>query len=110
MAERLTLGIAGFRYADLYSPDELKRLHDVFVNELAEQSTDLHRDYQGYLECLGEDMEPAVVSDLLVRLAPRVGDFVARLFGVAAEHERQRERFRASSTRYLCFERKSSAR
>ena len=35
-------------------------------------------------------MEPAAVSDLLVRLAPRVGEFVARLFGVSAEHERQR--------------------
>ena len=35
-------------------------------------------------------MEPTAVSDLLVRLAPRVGEFVARLFGVSEERERQR--------------------
>jgi NADPH-dependent glutamate synthase beta subunit-like oxidoreductase/NAD(P)H-flavin reductase len=87
----LTLGIAGFRYDDLHSPAGLERLHDVFVSELAKQSADLHREYQGYRDCLGEGMEPAAVSDLLVRLAPRVGDFLARLFDVAAEHERQRD-------------------
>ena len=36
-------------------------------------------------------MTPVAVSDLLVRLAPRVGEFVARLFGVSAERESQRE-------------------
>ena len=87
----LTLGIAGFRYADLSSPEALKRLHETFVAELAERFPDLHREYQNYRSCLGEGMTPVAVSDLLVRLAPCVGEFVARLFGVSAERERQRE-------------------
>ncbi len=87
----LTLGIAGFRYEDLSRPEGLKRLHDTFVAELAETSAGLHREYQDYHRCLGEGMAPVAVSDLLVRLAPRVGEFVARLFGVSAERERQRE-------------------
>src|SRR5690242_10655296 len=88
--ERLTLGIPGFRYEDLHDSEGLKRLHDTFVGELAEREGDLHREYQGYRGRLGEGMAPSVVSDLLVRLAPHVGAFVARLFGVAAERERQR--------------------
>ena len=87
----LTLGIAGFRYDDLSRPEGLKRLHDTFVAELAATSAGLHREYQDYHGCLGEGMTPVAVSDLLVRLAPRVGEFVARLFGVSAERERQRE-------------------
>ena len=88
--KRLTLGISGFRYEDLHEPEGLKRLYDTFVGELAERHADLHREYQGYRSSLGEGVAPAVVSDLLVRLAPHVGAFVARLFGVAAERERQR--------------------
>jgi NADPH-dependent glutamate synthase beta subunit-like oxidoreductase/NAD(P)H-flavin reductase len=89
--QSLTLGVAGFRYEDLLSPEGLKRLHDTFVGDLAERSADLHREYQDYRARLGEGMEPVAVSELLVRLAPRVGEFVARLFGVGAERERQRE-------------------
>ncbi len=88
--QSLTLGIAGFRYEDLSRPEGLKRLHDTFVAELAETSAGLHREYQDYRSCRGEGMTPVAVSDLLVRLAPRVGEFVARLFDVSAERERQR--------------------
>jgi NADPH-dependent glutamate synthase beta subunit-like oxidoreductase/NAD(P)H-flavin reductase len=83
------LGIAGFRYQDLHTPTGLKRLHEAFVAELAQHSAALHREYLRYRENLGEGMDPVAVSDLLVRLAPQVGDFVARLFGVSAEREHQ---------------------
>jgi NADPH-dependent glutamate synthase beta subunit-like oxidoreductase/NAD(P)H-flavin reductase len=86
-----TLGVAGFRYQDLHTPQGLKRLHDTFVAELEQQSAQLHREYLAYLDNRGEGMEPVAVSELLVRLAPRVGEFVARVFGVSAERERQRE-------------------
>jgi NADPH-dependent glutamate synthase beta subunit-like oxidoreductase/NAD(P)H-flavin reductase len=89
--EPLTLGIAGFRYEDLYTADGLERLDAAFSSELERQSAQLHNDYRAYRDCLGEGMEPTAISDLLVRIAPMVGDFVARLFGVSAEHQRQRE-------------------
>jgi NADPH-dependent glutamate synthase beta subunit-like oxidoreductase/NAD(P)H-flavin reductase len=87
----LTLGIAGFRYEDLHRPEGLARLYEAFARALASASPDLHRDYQSYRTTLGEGMGPSAVSDLLVRLAPHVGAFVARLFGVEADRERQRE-------------------
>jgi NADPH-dependent glutamate synthase beta subunit-like oxidoreductase/NAD(P)H-flavin reductase len=86
----LTLGIAGFVFADLSTPEGLKRLHDTFVAELAAASASLHTEYQDYHRCRGEGMTPVAVSDLLVRLAPCVGEFVARLFAVSAQRELQR--------------------
>src|SRR5215471_15244258 len=88
--KRLTLGISGFRYEDLHEPEGLSRLHETFVGELAARHAELHREYQDYRASLGEGMAPTAVSDLLVRLAPHVGDFVARLFGVGAVRDRQR--------------------
>ena len=90
-AEDLTIGIAGFQYEDLYTPEGLKRLDQVFNDELAQQSAELHREYQDYRECQGEGMEPPAISEVLVRVAPLVGDFVARIFGVSSEHRRQSE-------------------
>jgi NADPH-dependent glutamate synthase beta subunit-like oxidoreductase/NAD(P)H-flavin reductase len=88
--KRLTLGISGFRYEDLHEPEGLRRLHDAFVAELGARHTELHREYRDYRTSLGEGMAPTAVSDLLVRLAPHVGEFVARLFGVGAVRDRQR--------------------
>src|SRR6478752_5662026 len=88
--KRLTLGISGFRYEDLHEPEGLRRLHDTFVAELAAGHADLHREYRDYRTSLGEGMAPTAVSDLLVRLAPHVGEFVARLFGVGTVRDRQR--------------------
>jgi NADPH-dependent glutamate synthase beta subunit-like oxidoreductase/NAD(P)H-flavin reductase len=90
----LTLGIAGFRYEDLHRPEGLERLHAEFVRALAERDPGLHRELEHYQTTLGDGMEPTAVSDLLVRLAPHVGAFVARLFGVEADRERQREAVR----------------
>ena len=90
----LTLGISGFQYEDLHEPEGLKRLHDTFVAELAAGHADLYSEYRDYRASLGEGMAPTAVSDLLVRLAPHVGEFVARLFGVGAARERQREAVR----------------
>jgi NADPH-dependent glutamate synthase beta subunit-like oxidoreductase/NAD(P)H-flavin reductase len=90
----LTLGVVGFRYEDLHRPEGLERLHAEFVRDLAERSADIHRELEHYRTTLGEGMEPTAVSDLLVRLAPHVGDFVARLFRVEADRERQREAVR----------------
>jgi NADPH-dependent glutamate synthase beta subunit-like oxidoreductase/NAD(P)H-flavin reductase len=86
---QLTLGIAGFRYEDLHSPEGLARLHAAFVAELAKHDAHLHREYETYRSCRGEGMKPTAVSDLLVRLAGWVGSFVGRLFGVMDDCERQ---------------------
>lgn len=86
----LSLGIPGFIYSDLYSPQRLKELHDVFIEKIGQDAPELLEDYSRYGSCQGEGMEPQAVSDLLVRMAPHVGAFIAKLFQVNNDYELQR--------------------
>jgi len=90
----LKLGFPGFEYADLYAPAGLARLHEAFLDDLESRSAELHAEYLAYRDSGGEGLEPVAESDLLVRLAPSLGAFVARLFGVTAEQAAQGESIR----------------
>jgi NADPH-dependent glutamate synthase beta subunit-like oxidoreductase/NAD(P)H-flavin reductase len=90
----LELGIPGFSYADLYRPERLKQLMDVFNAEVAEKDPVLFSQFEDYHACQGVGMKPEAISDLLVRMASPVGTFVARLFNVADERERQIQKIR----------------
>jgi NADPH-dependent glutamate synthase beta subunit-like oxidoreductase/NAD(P)H-flavin reductase len=85
----LNLGIPGFSYADLYQPERLQDLTDVFDAEVKAQEPALFAEFEHYRACRGEGMKPEALSDLLVRMAPHVGGFVARLFAVADRREAQ---------------------
>lgn len=85
----LNLGLPGFTYADLYDPRRLRDLSDSFDAELATRNPALFNEFEIYRACRGDGMKPEEVSDLLVRLAPELGGFVARLFGVEREHAMQ---------------------
>ncbi len=85
----LILGIPGFEYADLYDPRRLQDLLEVFDDYLRPRDPDLFVELEQYRALCGKGMSPEAISALLVRLAPRVGEFVAQLFGIGAERERQ---------------------
>jgi NADPH-dependent glutamate synthase beta subunit-like oxidoreductase/NAD(P)H-flavin reductase len=89
------LGIAGFSYADLYDSKRLQTLSECFDASLASECPVLHAEFLAYRASQGEGMAPEQISDLLVRTAPKLGTFVARLFGVEAEHVAQSARIRA---------------
>jgi NADPH-dependent glutamate synthase beta subunit-like oxidoreductase/NAD(P)H-flavin reductase len=86
----LRLGVDGFAWPDLHRPEGLARLHDAFEAWLAE------RDAVG-LELLRQHradpdrLSPTENSALMIRLAPFVGAFLARLFGVEREVDAARE-------------------
>ncbi|MGH7045337.1 MAG: FAD-dependent oxidoreductase [Stellaceae bacterium] len=74
----------GLSFTDLYDRDGLVRVDRAFVGHLAETDVALHSRLMTARrdpEALGHGAE----SDLLVELAPHVEDFLARLFGIAAE-------------------------
>jgi NADPH-dependent glutamate synthase beta subunit-like oxidoreductase/NAD(P)H-flavin reductase len=81
----MPLGIAGFRYPDLFVPERLKDLYDVFCTELAQKAPDTWRKYEAYRASQGAGMKPEEISDVIVSVAPHVSSFVARLFGVEKE-------------------------
>src|SRR5437762_343636 len=82
-----------WRFAELFDPARLRDLHADWEAELQHADAAL---YARYLAARGgAPLAPEALSELLVALAPHVGGFVARLFGVAAEREAARAHTRA---------------
>ncbi|MGR9116403.1 MAG: pyridine nucleotide-disulfide oxidoreductase [Gammaproteobacteria bacterium] len=90
----LTLGIPGFEYADLYDPGRLSELLAVFDRSVQHQDSRLFGEFERYRSCQGEGMNPVEISELLVKMAPLVGKFVAHLFNVDAIRTQQIDRIR----------------
>ncbi|UZR27919.1 pyridine nucleotide-disulfide oxidoreductase [Methylococcus mesophilus] len=97
------LGITGFSYPDLYEPEKLRHLHEVFEDWTRQRDPDLITAFQAYRASNGLNMAPEAISELLVKMAPHVGEFVARLFGVEAERQRQMAEIRGSFATILAF-------
>ncbi len=87
MNATLDLGIPGFEWSDLFLAERLKELHDLFFADLGRAAPTLVARFEAYRSSHGKGMTPEAISDVLVDVAPHVGAFVARLFGV--EDERQ---------------------
>jgi NADPH-dependent glutamate synthase beta subunit-like oxidoreductase/NAD(P)H-flavin reductase len=79
------LGVAGFRYGDLYEPEKLAQLDAKFRVELASADAELARKFEAYRA--GETLTPPAESELLIAVARPLGKFVARLFRVEKEHQ-----------------------
>jgi len=88
---QLTLGIPGFEYKDLYDAKRLNDLLSVFDQSVEEHDAALFEEIAAYRACGGEGMKPEEISELLVKLAPFVGTFVAKLFNVSDVREQQVE-------------------
>ncbi|HVH42857.1 MAG TPA: pyridine nucleotide-disulfide oxidoreductase, partial [Labilithrix sp.] len=84
-SSEMALGVAGFRYSDLFVPERLKDLYDAFCTDLAQRSPNAWRTYEAYRDVKGVGMKPEEVSTALLTVAPHVSAFVARLFGVEKE-------------------------
>ena len=80
-----SLGINGYTYADLHQPLRLRELHKTFEDSVKQHDAELFTKFQKYQKCQGENMSPQDISDLLVRMAPYVGKFIATLFQVEDE-------------------------
>ena len=85
----LTLGISGFTYADLYDVNRLKNLLDVFDASIKKHDAELYNKFSDYRQNQGVGLTPEEVSELLVNMGPYVGQFVAKLFNVADQHQTQ---------------------
>ncbi len=85
----LTLGIPGFNYSDLYNSQRLKELLDMFDASVERHDPQLHGEFKAYRRNQGAGLSPETISDLLVRMGPYVGRFVAELFNVSEPHQAQ---------------------
>ncbi|WP_374086662.1 FAD-dependent oxidoreductase [Methylomicrobium lacus] len=84
-----TLGIPGFTYPDLYDALRLNDLLEAFDASVKRHDAELFAQFAAYRQCQGEGMAVEAISDLLVKMGPYVGQFVAKLFGVEGAHQEQ---------------------
>src|SRR5688572_29312009 len=81
----LRLGIPGISYADLFDPDRLRDLLNVFDAELAAANPELFAAWDSYRRGPEQPRTPVEISALLVGVAGHVSSFVVRLFQIEAE-------------------------
>src|SRR3989338_5527802 len=91
----LELGVPGFKYADLNRVRRLEALDAAFLKTLEEADAALAADFSRYRASRGTSFDRLQASDLLIRVAPHVAAFIARLFHVDAEYQRLCDRVRA---------------
>ena len=85
LSGELRLGITGFDYSDLYKPERLKELQDVFDCALAEANPELFAAWDDYRAHPEKPRKAPEISALLVAMAAHLSQFITRLFGIAAE-------------------------
>lgn len=82
------LGIAGFSFSDLYDPERLRDLHQVFWKFASDRSADLSTRFAALVD---NSVSRPQSSEVLIDVAGHLGDFIATLFEVRAETERLSE-------------------
>ena len=80
----MQLRIAGYTFQDLFEPQRLAELTEMFREEVRASDPDLHGRYSEYIA--GHTPGGPGLSALLTDIAPHVGSFIARLFGVEGEY------------------------
>ncbi len=78
----MPMGVPGYRFRDLFSPEKLHALHDVFFEQVRAEAPAVYATFDAYRACKGVGMKPEDVSTALLALAPHVSAFVAKLFEV----------------------------
>lgn len=81
----IALGISDFRYADLYDTSRLQTLTECFLTELEKSDDVLAQEFAKYRVIQGEGLAQKDESNLLVKVAPYLSQFVAKLFHVTNE-------------------------
>src|SRR5260370_33554533 len=84
-AWNLQLGAPGFKYADLNRVRRIEALDRAFLAEMDEADPALGEDFRRYRNSEGSDRDRRQESELLMRVAPHAGAFIARLFRIEAD-------------------------
>lgn len=90
-------GIAGYNYADLHKPEKLAELYTEFEHTVKNQDAALYTEFTKYRNCQGDGISAVQQSELLVKMAPLLGAFIAKLFNVGDSRIQQINRSTESS-------------
>ncbi len=85
----LKLGIAGFRYEDLFAPARLAALGEAFDAFFRAEDDAEFAKFDAYRASKGAGLTPEQTSEALLAASPFLGRFVAKLFCVEADRDSQ---------------------
>ncbi|MFI5251044.1 MAG: FAD-dependent oxidoreductase [Bacteroidota bacterium] len=83
--QKLHLHLPEFDYYDLYKPEKLAKLTKIFFDEISVKNPSLIQSFFKYRDQKGDGFSPTETSSLLVKMAPYLSSFIARIFGVEDE-------------------------
>lgn len=89
-SDNFPLGILDFQYSDLYQPERLRQLTEIFYQEVATAAPQLWQAWQPYLAAQGElaGLSKKAESDLIVRMGAHLERFLAQLFHLKQDSQR----------------------
>lgn len=82
VTDGVSLGIAGFSFADLYDPLRLRDLHHEFWKSASQRKPELYTRFQSVDD---PSLSNPDRSELLIEVAEVLGDFIAQLFNIQSE-------------------------
>jgi len=82
---QFTFDNTAFSFHDLFRPEKLARLTQLFYDEVAYKDPSLFRAFCDYRDTKGEGMTDIEISTVLVAMAPHLSAFVEKMFGVENE-------------------------
>lgn len=85
-SRNFSLGIDGFTFHDLFQPARLAALDQAFRAQVKARDAALSARFESYRA--GASLSPVDESNLLVDVAPQLGDFVGELFRVQAQRDK----------------------
>lgn len=88
--QELTLGLPGFSYSDLYEPNRLKDLLAIFDQTVAEGDPKVYSEFLACRAALDDAMPEAERTEILLKVAPYVSRFVARLFNIEDNYDEKK--------------------
>ncbi|HVN87402.1 MAG TPA: FAD-dependent oxidoreductase [Candidatus Binatia bacterium] len=97
-AWNLQLGVPRFKYADLNRVRRIEALDAAFLLSLRDADAALAAEFIRYRDAGERGWERLQESELLMRVAPHVAAFIARLFNIEADYDALCERVRADQS------------
>src|SRR5262245_18532996 len=78
----MNLGVRGYTFEDLHTPERLASLYDRICEEIEAAYPAFCREWDAYRQSPDAPRPPLTVSNLLFGIAPDVGRLLTRLFDV----------------------------
>lgn len=90
MVNELKINLEGFEYQDLFKPEKLKLLTELFYSKLNSNDPELYHKFVHYSQTKGEGMSSEKISEILIQSAAQLSLFITEMFQIQDLHGNQK--------------------